>query len=370
MTKASNKNTKTATRTEATKEAKAMNKVEPNRQEIEEQLSQIVTIESRSWTAVYLLMKKVQDDKLYLPEYKSFEAWVNDLSKKTMMHVSNLWQYLDAGRFYDSYATNAIKRGVVVPTIENLCLPAGTVGTIMDIMKGNPDLKSADSLVHKVLAGNATRYDFKDAKRRAEKEMETKELSGKRTRTSSPRSRNTGEMKKKPKFPVTAKDIFATIKTSNDWFNHTGCTRELSRKSRKQEHKYFVDGEVAAHTGGINDSARRIDAVAVENYSVRFPSDLTVRGIEIKVNRNDLLTDHKMAEYTDFVDYFYIAVPDFLVDDALSVCLPEWGILSISLDTGCKKSGTGFVVSLVKSAERLDGIMREQTLAQILFKRI
>ena len=370
MTKASNKNTKTATRTEATKEAKAMNKVEPNRQEIEEQLSQIVTIESRSWTAVYLLMKKVQDDKLYLPEYKSFEAWVNDLSKKTMMHVSNLWQYLDAGRFYDSYATNAIKRGVVVPTIENLCLPTGTVGTIMDIMKGNPDLKSADSLVHKVLAGNATRYGFKDAKRRAEKEMETKELSGKRTRTSSPRSRNTGEMKKKPKFTVTAKDIFATIKTSNDWFNHTGCTRELSRKSRKQEHKYFVDGEVAAHTGGINDSARRIDAVAVENYSVRFPSDLTVRGIEIKVNRSDLLSDHKMAEYTDFVDYFYIAVPDFLVDDALSVCLPEWGILSISLDTGCKKSGTGFAVSLVKPAERMDGIMREQTLAQILFKRI
>ena len=51
----------------------------------------------------------------------------------------------------------------------------------------------------------------------------------------------------------------------------------------------------------------KIDVLIAETITETERDHVTLRGIEIKVNLNDLKSDHKMAEYTDFVDYFYIA---------------------------------------------------------------
>lgn len=37
--------------------------------------------------------------------------------------------------------------------------------------------------------------------------------------------------------------------------------------------------------------------------------ELNIHEIEIKVSYNNLQSDEKYTEYTDFVDYFYLAVP-------------------------------------------------------------
>lgn len=58
---------------------------------------------------------------------------------------------------------------------------------------------------------------------------------------------------------------------------------------------------------------------------------------EIKANKNDLLSDKKMAEYTPFCDYFWLAVPKSLIESAKSVISKGWGIIAISESDGSEK---------------------------------
>lgn len=76
-----------------------------------------------------------------------------------------------------------------------------------------------------------------------------------------------------------------------------------------------------------------------------------------------MLGDHKMQEYGDFCDAFYIAVPDTveMVDAAESVKLPAWGLLAVSPD--------GALRVVHKAEERL-GVMRDKTLAAVIIKLI
>ena len=90
-------------------------------------------------------------------------------------------------------------------------------------------------------------------------------------------------------------------------------------------------------------------------------SEVRIVGVEIKVAKADLLADHKMAEYVDFVDRFYIAVPEDpqMIDAAQAVRLPSWGILAVD------QAGT---VREVEPAGELTAVMRFETLTSVVRK--
>lgn len=84
-------------------------------------------------------------------------------------------------------------------------------------------------------------------------------------------------------------------------------------------------------------------------------------GVEIKVDVNDLKNDCKMQEYTDFVDQFYLAVPDEedIVNAALSIKLDTWGLIIVSKDGQIK---------VLQTADKLPAIMRDKTLNSLVLK--
>lgn len=84
--------------------------------------------------------------------------------------------------------------------------------------------------------------------------------------------------------------------------------------------KYKVFTEFGVDSPGTRN-ARRIDALVAETLTTEHPRQIKLHGIEIKVSRSDLLHDEKMAEYTQYVDDFWIAIPQYLVDDAVALAL-------------------------------------------------
>ena len=61
-----------------------------------------------------------------------------------------------------------------------------------------------------------------------------------------------------------------------------------------------------------NRNTRRMYALVVENITVTARNVVMLRGIDIKVNRQDLLGDIQTAGFAGNVDYYYIAVPEDL----------------------------------------------------------
>ena len=338
------------------------------REQIEAQLLQIVDTENKSWTTVYRLLSKVKNDGLYAPDFKSFTAWIRSFSKKAKTHESRLWQYLNAGKYYEEYSENAAKRGIEVPKLEEAQISPDNVDLIKKISRNNPEKGSADYLMERTLAKEVGRTELTQAWALVKAECEKNGISPikksrhditpeTKTEQNLEAENTTGETRN-----LTAADIVLALSKSSSWFNHLQAE---NKKQRCREQKYKILTEVAVRTGGTTRSARQIDALAVENYSVQYPDELKLRGVEIKVAKNDLLGDKKMSEYTDFVDYFYIAVPENLVEDARAVCLPEWGILAISFS-----SNTSYSIRVVQEAKQLDAVMRAKTLAQALFNII
>lgn len=99
----------------------------------------------------------------------------------------------------------------------------------------------------------------------------------------------------------------------------------------------------------------------LETKEIILPNPVNLIGVEIKVDINDLKNDCKMQEYTDFVDQFYLAVPDEedIVNSALSIKLDSWGLLTVSKDGQTK---------VLQTADKLSAIMRDNTLNNLILK--
>lgn len=87
--------------------------------------------------------------------------------------------------------------------------------------------------------------------------------------------------------------------------------------------------------------------------------DVHIHAVEIKVSKHDLLSDHKMQEYTDYADFFWIAVPEELKADAESIMLNDWGLITIDKNKE---------LHVIKKAELHDAIFRDQTVETALIK--
>lgn len=111
--------------------------------------------------------------------------------------------------------------------------------------------------------------------------------------------------------------------------NKQWLTRTLDGYSEEFSCLYKALTELAVRPG-TSKSARRIDIAVIEditNSTIQGNHDITVHGIEIKISKWDLLNDTKMQEYADYCDYFWLAIPEELTDDAIDYVLDDWGIL-------------------------------------------
>ena len=133
-----------------------------------------------------------------------------------------------------------------------------------------------------------------------------------------------------------------------------------TRQAVSCDHVYYAFLNINANEKG-NGNTRRMYALVVENITVTARNVVMLRGIEIKVNRQDFLGDIQMAGFAGGVDYYYSAVPEDpeMIEAAESAVRSEWGIMAVD------PSGN---IKVIKEPSRLKLLHREDALSNIIIK--
>lgn len=321
-------------------------------EQIESQLETILKAETDSFVKIYELLDTVEKNNLYEKHgYKSFTAYVNSLAKKTGVHVSLIWARKRAGKEFADYKERLTERpDDEKPDLNKAAIIAPESVILCSQIAGN-DAARMDALMDKVVQGDLKRQDLRNMRaaireerqeRRDQQEhVEPAEQAAGTPDALKPETATDDADKAPPAAAerMSAAGILMALQR-HDWL------AELARKAHTPQVEYFgtrkkwnrqkyideiytVLPEFPVRSGTTR-SARRVDAMIFESLTVEDPkADVCIRGIEIKVSKHDLLTDDKMAEYTEYCDFFYIAVPDDaeMIEAAESYRLPEWGII-------------------------------------------
>ena len=162
---------------------------------------------------------------------------------------------------------------------------------------------------------------------------------------------NNGTVTAKENAGLAANIMFA-IRESN-WLQPTGHDVSCDRI-------YHAFLSINANKKGSRN-ARQMYALVVENITVTTRNAVMLRGIDIKVNRQDLLGDTQTAGSAGDVDYYYVAVPEDseMIEMAESAVRPEWGIMAVD------PSGN---IKVIKEPSRLKLLRREDALSNIIIK--
>lgn len=352
---------------------------------IEKELDQLISDDKKSWIKIYKLLETVETQRLYTTNYRSFTAWINSLSTKLKIHVSVLWSRKKAGKIYSEYLSRAHAAGRSVTTLDDTAAPSIPPESINYIDKiAGSNTAVADDLMDKLLNGNLSRNQLKSAWETVKAGRAATGIKPRVNAHDAYKDAVSDATSTNNEKQITAADIVLALTTSSEWLSHIGIGTDAStaspiipnltnhRSDRPDRHvtpKYRVMPEFAVRTG-TSHFARRIDALVLENHTIEQLRDknyeLHLHAVEIKVDRHDLLGDHKMQEYCDFADFFWIAVPAVLEGDARSILAPGWGLLVITDDADSKRFSRS--VRVAEKAKMSSGVMRDQTLSTALIK--
>ena len=321
-----------------------------NINEIENELETLLASDKKAWVKIYELMEQVDKEKLYEGKFSSFTAWVNYLAERSKVHVSILWSRKKAGSAYAAYEQRQNEKGVVVKPMKEVTVSPDNF-VLVEKIAGN-NTKVADELIEKVVNGELKRSDLKNAWATVRSERTKKGLP---VAPKNAHDKNivaqTNADSEAPEGKTKASDIVLALSTNSKWIPE-------AKEKKYVDDKYKTMAEFAVRTGSSH-SARRIDALVLENLSANAADEICLHGIEIKVDKSDLLNDHKMAEFTNFVDYFWIAVPAKLEAYAQEIRGDKWGVLIVDTDNN---------VTVATAAQKLDAAFREVTLTSAVLK--
>lgn len=332
--------------------------------QIEAELTDVLDKEKRNWTKIYELMSRVEQEKLYEQKEncKSFTQWVNMLAKDLHVHASGLWAKLKAGRTYAAYAERAEKRGMIAQRAEDVAVSVDTINLCATI--AGKSVERQDSLLDRAIRGELSRQDLREAARAKSAESARKYEKGlfnseKKEEVQKAQNKQNPEEQQ----GIAAADIIVALKSSS-WIEYVEKSFERDEYITKVRKLY---AEFPVYTG-TSRSARRMDAVILENISARERDEIVIRGVEIKTSVSDLMHDEKMTEYTDFCDLFYIAIPagdDELKKAVQAVMLPEWGLIEVSEG---EENVYNYVAEVTIPAQKNQGVLRDRTLSTALIR--
>lgn len=299
------------------------------RKQLEENLSELIIKDKHNWVKVYLLLKEVEEKALWQGDYHSFTAWLKSFCLENKIHESVLWNRRRAGKVYEEYIINNTNSDTKPKPLEEISVPMESLVLIDQIIKNSSStseisylVETKNNLIEKALNGELNREDLRQA-------YKTCKILKEKNKNNVINNESNKENRKKVKSKITALDI-VTVLNNPLWIQELEV-RDKQVKFYKpfiEKEKYKAYTEFPVYTGSSHLS-RRIDILIVENLTPQYVWDLTFHGIEIKVNKNDLLNDCKYTEYADFVDFMWLAIPYELLDIALETKFTECGIIVI-----------------------------------------
>ena len=322
-----------------------------NLADIEKELIELFISERKNWVSIYLLLKIVEEEMLWRGSYNSYTQWVKEFAVRSKVHESSIWHTKKMGAVYEKYSKKMEAKGMKVDDIKNTKVSANNLVVLEKISKYSPE--RTEELVEKIFKQEITKNDLEEIYRavRPSKNIEKNSIS----------SKTDGEIRtEKIKDSIKTSTILSTLYEYENWLGQKKVRKYF--KSSYEQDKIQCFSEFPVYTGNTKKN-RRIDFLAVENMTTENLWELNIHGIEIKVDEYDLLNDEKYTEYTEFVDYFYLAVPEELKDIALKNKFKNCGLIVISKDRSNK-----FVAKVIELPIKLNPLRREDTLTSIALK--
>ena len=130
---------------------------------------------------------------------------------------------------------------------------------------------------------------------------------------------------------------------------------DADHRHRKNDF-YKVFPELPVHSG-TSIHARRMDVCILENLTDEhaLSSHVNIHCVENKVSKNDLVRDHKMGEYADYGDFFWLCIPKELLEVAEKYVAQGWGILIVNDNEN---------IHAARKAAKRECIFRQETLTE------
>ena len=110
------------------------------------------------WVEVYKLLKSVEEQELYDPEYQSFTAWLKSFAERYDVTLSLLWLQKKSGKFYENYCEYYKALSLPVTPLEKITIVPYVLTMIEKITAGN--MREAKELVDKAEAGSISRNEL------------------------------------------------------------------------------------------------------------------------------------------------------------------------------------------------------------------
>lgn len=320
--------------------------------EIEQELGKILQTDRQNWVTIYDLMCQVEQGKLWQGVHHSFTAWVRFLANTNHVHESLLWKRKKEGEIYKEYESRAKQKNKIVPKMQDLKVSPDNLELIDKIAQSNDSVK--DNLIDKLLNNDIKRRDLKNAWQTVREQKQAKNQKAVKV-NSHDKIKQTSKAKQVYQTTLKAIDIVLAL-NNPDWLDSDFNITRYSSKYNKKVYSEFT--EFAVYTGSSRYS-RRIDVMIIENMTAATNYELNLHGIEIKVSKNDLLKDKKMGEYTEYCDYFWLAIPESLLEEAKEIILPNWGIIIVKETQQAK---------IYQVAKKNDAIFKKESLTTALLK--
>lgn len=299
------------------------------------------------------MLKIVDEEILWRGNYNSYTQWIKEFAVRSKVHESSIWHIKKMGAVYEKYSKKMEAKGMKVDDIKNTKVSANNLVVLEKISKYSPE--RTEELVEKIFKKEITKNDLEEIYRAVRPSKINNE------NNNSIAFKTDGEIRtEKIKNNIKASTILSTLYEYENWLGQKKVRKYF--KSSYEQDKIQCFSEFPVYTGSTKKS-RRIDFLAVENMTTENLWELNIHGIEIKVTESDFINDEKYTEYTEFVDYFYLAVPEELKDIALKNKFKDCGLIVISKDKTNK-----FIAKVIEAPARLNPLRREDTLTSIALK--
>lgn len=295
---------------------------------IEEEIKTVNAIDKKNWIMMYELMKMIKIEELWTVHLKatSFSSWVRYFSMESKIHQTVLWNRYRAGEVYSNYCKHKTLKGEKALKLDKLNISPDALVLLEKINKHAPDM--ATKITEDVMRGKVKRKELVVMYEvlRPEKPNYEKCLKINHKQLTEEERNST----------ITAAQVLATLtrmhwvgKKDNNGFKGNFEQEDQVRKVQKD--KAHAIPEFPVFTG-TSQKSRKIDMLGIENINKEYyeKHELNLHGIEIKVNKYDLINDKKFPEYGEFVDYLWLAIPEELLELAKECKFPEHGIIVVN----------------------------------------
>ena len=317
---------------------------------IEKQITDLISLDKKNWTNFYTLLKKVEIERLWEEKYNSFTQWLKDFSIRNKIHESILWQRKKAGEVYQKYSAIQKEKGIEVKPLETANVSAENLVLLDKIMRNSPSNSTelAEKVFNNTITGKELRQIHNSVRPNRYDDLDD-----------SDEEENENEKVSEDSSPViNTTDILGMLFNTDSWIG------------AKQEKNYFKTSfiskaqlltEFPVYTGTSRNS-RRIDLFCAENITTEYPWNLNLHGVEIKISKADLLNDCKYTEYGEFVDYLWLAVPQDLQEIAEQNKFTGCGLIVID------RKNDKLILKVIEKPKKLDPLKRGETLTSLALK--